>query len=68
MTESRYDAAKRCPSCGEPGEMTRKENRSDGSTIYTWTCRNGRCEDEKRGWIMQVMGNSEIPLRERAQE
>ncbi len=63
---SRLEEARRCPSCNFPGELTAKEPRERGSIVYTWTCRNQRCRDVKRGWIMQVLGNNEIPLREGA--
>jgi len=63
MTESRYDTARRCPTCGEPGELTKKEPAERGSFVYCFTCRNERCQDVKMGWLIQVMGNNEIPLR-----
>jgi hypothetical protein len=72
MTDTTYDAARRCSKCGELGELTKKEpfkarygdrrNVTSGAQLHTIVCMNERCKwYETVCRLIQVNPDGTIP-------
>jgi hypothetical protein len=59
-----FEEAKICPKCKQPGEQTHVENGPRGSKIHTITCKTAVCTWFETGWVVQVLSDGTIPVRE----
>src|SRR5258708_28647081 len=65
-TDSTFERAKRCPRCGQPGELsnTIKNYPRPGAEVATYVCVNELCITRGEGWIIQVNADGTIPERQ----
>lgn len=64
MTETKYEEAKRCPKCKNPGRhssTTRVKSQGVWCKVETYTCERELCLGYGLGWVVQVMPDGTIP-------
>lgn len=62
-----FEEATHCPKCKEPGKETMKTPTGKG-IVHTYTCMNERCTWFETGWVIQVLPDGSIPLREKGEK
>lgn len=63
MSDTTFDEARRCSTCGELGQpygVKPLENRRRGS-LHVFKCQNKRCKKYDRDWLVQVRPDGTIP-------
>lgn len=63
MSDTTFEAAKRCPKCQEPGHQRHVERLRDGGKVFGLECKNQVCPWYDTGWVVQVDKDGEIPDR-----
>lgn len=61
VPDTKYDEARRCPTCRELTERTRITDGPTGDKFHHFICKNVRCFDVDTGWIVQVNSDGSIP-------
>lgn len=63
MPDSTMEEAKRCPTCGEPGDVESRKPAPERylGTLWIFICRNERCRRFERTWVVQVRPDGTIP-------
>jgi len=65
MAESTLEERKRCPKCGEPGELEGTRPSQDVTKkVITMLCRNSRCDWLDTGWLITVMLDGSLPAED----
>lgn len=66
MTDTSFDAARRCPICGELGAQENRKPLRNGGTSFTFACHNNRCRwYDQPGWVVDVRADGTLPNPER---
>lgn len=63
MPDTKFEQARRCPTCGNPGERIGISDLGAGDKLHHFLCRNEVCRDFDTGWIVQVSSDGSIPER-----
>jgi hypothetical protein len=67
MADTSYEEATRCPKCGNPGDVVKKEaapagaNLPRGTQIHTVYCRHPLCPWYNTCWLVQVNSDGSVP-------
>jgi hypothetical protein len=64
MPDTTFEEAKRCPKCGNPGQEKLVTPQRDGSRVHNFTCVTELCRWYDTGWVVQVMADGSIPIRQ----
>lgn len=68
MPDSKFEEAKRCYKCKQPGVQKSKirQKRPQGPgmcNVFIFECRNERCKNFEDTWLVQVNDDGSIPTR-----
>lgn len=61
-----FEEASHCPKCGEAGKETVVTPNAQGK-VHTIICQNERCKWYSTGWVVMVLKDGSIPLRDKEQ-
>jgi len=58
---TKYEDAKRCPKCDQPGELKGTSVIERGARVETYHCMNEDCSWFNTGWAVQINRDGSIP-------
>jgi hypothetical protein len=65
MTETTYEEAKKCPKCGQPGDVRQvkpsRNNRGEEVEVHMVYCVTVLCTWHETAWVVQVNKDGSIP-------
>lgn len=69
MSDTTLEEARRCPRCKEPGRLlTVMPPREGPGKVNVYVCENTRCVSEDGRWIVQILPDGTIPVRQKGEK